>query len=654
MNYLFDRLIQQGLVRSEQNCTNHPFNKLKLGIYSDSTKFTISGGYVWVTDCCPSRFVSVFKGSIFEGSPHSSVVILKLIYHWACQTLVQNVVQWVRVENLYIKGMNTWLRSVCTVALHNHLPKLGGPGVKVEIGVISLGTTSHDGNQRQVKVEVLGILESSTRRLRLRAVEPLLDGDRNYKKRFFKILEPLNQWVHPESYIISDLTVDKSTLLSMGFMFVHQTTATDPACSNNTVMEYLRKVVPRMFQNTLSLLSRQIIQQFLDELVWREWYGTTAASAFDNIIAHIAEQTRVDYGMSLILRLNKVAVNPFKDWNYKSDKSVTPVATFKTPTSSSHAVTISANKKQYGKKPKPDVKIFEIKSKYNMEIEAPTDKQIPLENYYYGSINGGPASNERFLQEIRCTLCKKSCKNNVELMDHLFSHATSSNSFVRQYQCRYCLTCFKQAETLNSHITNIHPVETKTAFAFACLICYHKAKSSITLGKHMANVHVPSELPYMCQICSFRCSYHRDVVNHFYSKHTGGSLLQCPFCLKTESMVKQKRVPYISSYLQHVMKHLKKGLFKKCPKCALTFITKEELKEHSAQMHLSMKNKHGLIKRVVKQACMVPLAKLPPITDDEEEEDDDTIDLKNLVIEGAGNLKCIECSGNMSTSHHFP
>jgi pogo transposable element with ZNF domain len=88
-------LIQQGLVRSDQSCHIHPGTPLKLGMYSDATKFPYSGGYVWISECCPNRFVSVFNGSLFEGSPHPPSVLLKLIYHWACQTTVHNVVQWV-------------------------------------------------------------------------------------------------------------------------------------------------------------------------------------------------------------------------------------------------------------------------------------------------------------------------------------------------------------------------------------------------------------------------------------------------------------------------------------------------------------------------------------------------------------------------------
>jgi len=39
--------------------------------------------------------------------------------------------------------------------------------------VISLGTTSQDGNMRQVKVEVLGVMDPESKLIRLRAVEPL-------------------------------------------------------------------------------------------------------------------------------------------------------------------------------------------------------------------------------------------------------------------------------------------------------------------------------------------------------------------------------------------------------------------------------------------------------------------------------------------------
>lgn len=95
-SFLVVRLIQQGLLKSEQKCSLHN-TPMSLGMYSDTSNFPYSGGYVWISECCPQKFVSVFNGSLFECSPHPPMVLLKLLYHWACQTNIQNVVQWVRV-----------------------------------------------------------------------------------------------------------------------------------------------------------------------------------------------------------------------------------------------------------------------------------------------------------------------------------------------------------------------------------------------------------------------------------------------------------------------------------------------------------------------------------------------------------------------------
>lgn len=63
---------------------------------------------------------------------------------------------------------------------------------RVEVGVISLGTTSTDGKRRDVKVEVLGVYDQETQKIRLRASEPLV-GDTRSRARFAKILEPLSR-----------------------------------------------------------------------------------------------------------------------------------------------------------------------------------------------------------------------------------------------------------------------------------------------------------------------------------------------------------------------------------------------------------------------------------------------------------------------------
>jgi len=162
--------------------------------FLDAVIIIFSGGYVWITKCCDRNFVSIFRDSIFEDAPHGPTVLLKLIYHWACQTSITNVIQWVKVDHAYLSQFYGLMRAVCTVDVHSSTPVFGAASKngRVEVGVISLGTTSSDGKRRDVKVEVLGIYDQETSKIRLRAVEPVA-GDNRARTRFGRILEPLSK-----------------------------------------------------------------------------------------------------------------------------------------------------------------------------------------------------------------------------------------------------------------------------------------------------------------------------------------------------------------------------------------------------------------------------------------------------------------------------
>lgn len=90
--------------------------------------------------------------------------------------------------------------------------------------------------------------------------------------------------------------------------------------TNKTVMEYLRKVVPKVFQSTLSLLSTATIQQFLDELLWRETHGQSQSDAFHNMVRDLSTQSRAETGQPLVKRLAMIAADPFKDWGLTPPK----------------------------------------------------------------------------------------------------------------------------------------------------------------------------------------------------------------------------------------------------------------------------------------------------------------------------------------------
>lgn len=584
--------------------------------------------------------------------------------------------------------MYTWLRALCTVGLHTHVKQLGGPGVKVQIGVISLGTTSQDGNKREVKVEVLGILETASKHIRLRAVEPLPDGDRSYKKRFRGILEPVFKWVHPASHIVTDLTVDKQTLHQMGFVNVVQSTSNDYAQSNRTIMEYLRRIVPRMFQNTLSLLSRQIIQQFLDELVWREWYGTTVLQCFDNMLLHMSEQTRYDGGANkedkaLIHRLNKVVSNPFKNWaiplttptstaivgnedgskRYSRQRKIiqseqiisTPItspittkttiaSTTITPTSDLARVIKATSETQRPNKPTSDIS----RPSKSTSPDVP-EQMVPLENYYYGTVTPTQVTKSKITAPMKCSFCKMSFSSNIALMNHLYKHAHNVSNDVQL--CRYCLTIVPTGSDLLKHIDTSHPAETKFDNGFVCLICEAHFRNPFILGKHMSKEHCPSELPYACGTCGFRCSNHKQSVDHFYQQHENGSTIQCPFCLKSTIIFSGGRniSQNMNYFIQHLQKHQKKNLAKRCGRCTLWFIQKEFLKDHQVKFHASQRGKSGLVPSFApRNGVMVPKSKMDKCPDDSK-----LINFSTLYFNVSKLLNCKECNQLMGSPKHF-
>lgn len=627
-------LLQHGLLRSEQECNSNIKGKshlpLKLGMYSDTSKFPYSGGYVWISECCPSHFLSVFSGSLFEATPHSPTVVLKLIYHWACQTAVQNVIQWVKVDNLFIKTLYTNLRAICTAAIHQRFPVFGGPNKKVQIGVISLGTTAQDGTSRQVKVEILGIFDESTNMLRIRAIEPVTN-DKNedqvtiMKRRFQKALEPLLRWVHKSSEVVIDCTVDKGTLISYGYSRVIQV-AGDQNASGYKIMDYLKVVIPRMFQNTLSLLSRQIIQQFLDELVWREAYGPIPSRAFESIIEHISEQTRLNSGGTLVNRLSRISLNPFRNWEYerwvhncrptvvqssKNEKTAVPVSVSpyqskkfslhsSGPEASGSAVKIEENLTT----PPPLVNIQSSKRSSSNVPHEPA--MIALEPYYYGILEGDSSKHRYVPFFTQCYLCRSDFKSVLKLTDHLILHALNKELESVSDPKDICKICLKirLPGSKQHHIQMCQP----TTIGLSCRICAMKMKDNGSLIYHMTKTHHQLDMPYICSKCNYRVSELHMLNAHFAKAHFNGTSGMCPFCLKIVDFATPSGDDLEHNqlfFIKHIQRHVLPSS-KKCSRCLLNFINKSLLAEHETVMHASCVDNDDVMRYLVDNPILMP------------------------------------------------
>lgn len=165
---------------------------------------------------------------------------------------------------------------------------------------------------------------------------------------------------------------------------------------------------------------------------------------------------------------------------------------------------------------------------------------------------------------------------------HLELEKQNSESFESHTTCQHCYRQYLTPFQLQCHIESAHsPIESTTN----CKICELAFESEQVLLDHMKNNHKPGEMPYVCQVCNFRSSFFSDVETHFRNAHENTKDLLCPFCLK---VLKSSHM-----YMQHYMKHQKKGIFR-CGKCRLNFLSFKEKVEHRTQVHRTFRKPKAL------------------------------------------------------------
>ncbi|XP_044047771.1 zinc finger protein 280C isoform X2 [Siniperca chuatsi] len=231
----------------------------------------------------------------------------------------------------------------------------------------------------------------------------------------------------------------------------------------------------------------------------------------------------------------------------------------------------------------------------NKESTAPSapdisaNKRIMLvSDFYYGQFEGD--GNKKEAQKtnttFKCQSCLKVLKNNIRFMNHMKHHLElekqNSESWESHTTCQHCYRQYMTPFQLQCHIESAHsPIESSTN----CKICELAFESEQVLLEHMKDNHKPGEMPYVCQVCNYRSSFFSDVETHFRSVHENTKDLLCPFCLKVN------RSSHI--YMQHYMKHQKKGIHR-CGKCRLNFLTYKEKVEHRTHVHKTFRKPKAL------------------------------------------------------------
>ncbi|CAL4069759.1 unnamed protein product, partial [Meganyctiphanes norvegica] len=609
-------LLQEGLVRTSQSCqvhkqpmTNVPM-KLKLGMFSDPKVLSTSGGYVWISDCCGKKYVSVYSGSIFGSTPIDKVPpssVLKLIYHWACQTSIQNVESWVKVDKMFINKMYQYNRCVCSVILHEKVFDFGFDGTTVELGIVSLGTSTADGNKKAVKVEILGLYDRKMKSYRLFASEP--EPGSNSRQRFMRILKPMERVVHRNAIILCDQSVDRNCLYSLSFVKVSVCDASDNEDnlqSNGRIMSYLRRHVPKMFQSTLSQLSLEQVQVVLDELCWREKYGMSASQTFNNLIEHIQLLTTKEAENPGVLHLlDNVSENPLQNWNVKASQGVPTRPLIPTPQPSiisgppDAAMRQSiANMMTAISSPVPRAPVARVQNKQipqkTLPVLSPAADQnvVQMEPFYYAQIQGTQVPKDYDEErEFVCHICKDSYINNIEFYTHMKKHLTYPDIIPDAiYVCKYCTEIFETEDLKIYHMKYNHMLADVNQRW--CRICCESMSTDHQLVNHMIKKHQESEMPYRCEICNFSTSFYFSLVDHFDKEHSGSANIQCHYCLVTKVLSPGGASTFSMRVFQHMQKH--KSQTGKCKSCVLTFYSKYLWEEHKKKEHVSRANTLGL------------------------------------------------------------
>ncbi|XP_041648274.1 zinc finger protein 280C isoform X2 [Cheilinus undulatus] len=227
---------------------------------------------------------------------------------------------------------------------------------------------------------------------------------------------------------------------------------------------------------------------------------------------------------------------------------------------------------------------------HSTAIDGSPNKRIMLvSDFYYGRFEGDKAKKETTLRTnntFKCQSCLKVLKNNIRFMNHMKHHLElekqNSESWESHTTCQHCYRKYGTPFQLQCHIEAAHsPIESSTN----CKICELAFESEQVLLEHMKDNHKPGEMPYMCQVCNYRSSFFSDVETHFRSFHENTKDLLCPFCLK---VLKSSHV-----YMQHYMKHQKKGIYR-CGKCRLNFLTLKEKLEHKTLGHKTFRKPKAL------------------------------------------------------------
>lgn len=517
--------------------------------------------------------------------------LICLVYHWARQSDLATVLSEALVDSFVVRNVWRGLQEVCARAVARRRAMLGGPGIHVEVATAQLG-----------RYLILGALDRSTLETRLKAVSVAVGWN---SPVFLKSIE---LWLRPGSVIITE-DAKFNSLAEQGIP-VRCGARPGPDLVHAYLMRRLTDVFGHFMVNQLKL---ETVQGFLDELQWRERFASHAREAFWRILADVLDHsgwkvsfedmlgTASDTSGQKVPRAEPEVIvcdSSSEDEGGAGDDNGAP-------SNNSTDSGTAADQSKGAAKTEPGVE-----TAYRGE-KTGAQNCVILDEYYYARKKPCPAENQ--LVETRgdfcfkCPICKKLITNNIKTVQHITNHIEGSRQrnpdLTDLTICKYCFKEFETPYSMQCHTEAAH----LKPDGIVCKICSQEFDLVSSLIDHMKLYHNPSEMPYSCQLCGFRSSFHNDVVSHFHEDHLGTNALLCRFCLRVYIVKFSNNCASIGvqNFYCHLFKHLARTSARRCPICCLVFLSHLDMKAHREKEHVSMLHEAGV--EVVKTTDASPI-----------------------------------------------
>ena len=281
VEFLLNRLNLRGLgICNRPQCGR----ELSLQHYACGTD-----GYVLRCSKCKARS-SIRKGTFWERCKLNAKQIVFLVYFWAARATNKQIETYINVSKPTCIDFLNFLREITSWKVLQHSEKLGGLGKIVQIDESVVYKPKYNvGHGFQTPAKwIFGAYDVEQK---IGYVQFVDSRDSN---ALFPIIQ---QWIEPGTEIHSDRWASYSGISNIPVFppYIHKTVNhsenfVDPitGAHTNNVEAYWSSV-KRKFK-ILSGTSRSLTASYLDEHMWRNIYGSSTRSAFDSILAQIAEK----------------------------------------------------------------------------------------------------------------------------------------------------------------------------------------------------------------------------------------------------------------------------------------------------------------------------------------------------------------------------